>query len=64
MSSSHGVLRIVALDSAHKDPDFFEYPESLPDQAAEPVWGVWEHDGSDWTEKASGLTVAEAENER
>jgi hypothetical protein len=57
-----GVLRVVALDSAHGDPDFFEYPDGNRKHADEPVWGVWEHDGSEWTEVESGLTLREAED--
>lgn len=71
MTDAEGVLRVVAVDSAHMDPDFFEYPESLPHRADEKIWAVWEHtpgedDGDEgtWTELASGLTVQEAENER
>jgi hypothetical protein len=61
VTHAQGVLRVVALDSAHGDPDFFEYPDDNRKHADEPVWGVWEHDGSEWSEVESGLTLREAE---
>jgi hypothetical protein len=45
---AQGVLRVVAVDSAHStDPDAFEYPDKRRSHADEPVWAVWEHDGSE-----------------
>jgi hypothetical protein len=60
-----GVLRVVAVDSAHSsDPDAFEYPDARRRHADEPIWGVWEHnpDEDAWDEVESGLTLAEAED--
>jgi hypothetical protein len=57
------VLRVVAVDAAHStDPDAFEYPDKRRSHADEPIWAVWEHDGGEWSEVESGLTLREAED--
>jgi hypothetical protein len=72
MASEQGVLRVVAADAEHSDPDHFEYPGDLPHLSDEPIWGVWEYitadpedeDGDEdhWEEVAYGLTLREAED--
>lgn len=58
-----GVLRVVAVDDAHSvTPGVFEYPDARRRHADEPIWAVWEHDGSEWSEVESGLTLREAED--